>query len=135
MWHDLVLNVLFFFSSISYQVIAISNAIVINTKANKIYFLFYRLHFFIKNCWISFCFFYNFITLNHWFINNNWKIFTIFATTYSRIPNIIFFAQILFFPIFTLTSTYIAIPLLLWITFLTIIPLFSFVWYMFCKNL
>ena len=43
------------------------------------------------------------------------EIFTIFATTCSCIPNIIFFTYMMFF---TLAETFIIIPLLIWITVL-----------------
>ena len=57
-------------------------------------FVFHRLLFFIKSCWNRFCFLvvwlYNFITRNQWTIHNTCWIFSIFTTTCSRIPNIIF---------------------------------------------
>ena len=107
------------------------------------HFVFYRLLFFIKDwcqIWykiffgffvvrLSFCVS-NFIPRNHWIINNTCKIFTIFATTYSRIPNVIFFIYMMFFahsPIF------IVILHLIWITFSTIKFTFIFAWYMLCN--
>ena len=57
-------------------------------KYGNFFFLGYFL--FIKVCWNCFCFFYNFITRNHWIIHNIYLILSIFATTWSSIPNIIF---------------------------------------------
>ena len=46
--------------------------------------------FLIKICWNFFSFFCNFITRNYWIVDNTCQIFSVFATTYSRISNIIF---------------------------------------------
>ena len=46
-----------------------------------------------------------FITCNYWIFKNMPYIFTIFATTCCRIPNIYFFASTIFFWVFSLTST------------------------------
>ena len=59
----------------------------------------------------------------HWIIHNICTIFTIFATSCRRTPNIIFFTYIMFF---TLTSTFIIILLLIWITFSSINSIFAF---------
>ena len=55
---------------------------VINKKTNKIYKSF--------GFWNCFCFLYNLIIRNYCIINNTSYVFTIFTTTCSRIPNIIF---------------------------------------------
>ena len=65
-------------------------------------FLLYRLLFSIKTCWNgfywnSFCHPYKLITYNYCIANNTFKTFTIFTSTSTRIPNIIFFAHILLF--------------------------------------
>ena len=73
--------------------------------------------YFIKTCWNSFFFFCNFITRNHWIVNNTFKIFAILVTTCSRIPNVIFFHT---FDVFTLASTFIVILLLIQIAFSSI---------------
>ena len=80
--------------------------------------------------WNSFCFFYDLITRNHWIVNNTSYIFTIFAATCSRIANIIVFAHMMLFQIFTLTSRFI--PLVIWIKFSTTKFKFTFTWYMLC---
>ena len=88
--------------------------------------------FFIKICCNCFCFFsvYNFITRNHSIVNNTCYIFPIFTTSWSRIPNIIFFTDVMFF---ALTSTFIVIPNLIWITLSTIKFTFTFAWYIFVR--
>ena len=63
-------------------------------------------------CWNSICCVYNFITHNHWIFNSTcW----IIATSQLHITG---WFQIFFFLIFTLTSTFIIIPILIWGTFL-----------------
>ena len=47
----------------------------------------------------------------------------------SRIPNIIFFTYLMFY---THPSTFIVIPIFIWIAFFTIKFTFRFAWYMFC---
>ena len=78
LWREMVM---FFFCSIFYQ-------ISVNTSSNC------------NNN--AFCIFvvqlslgvYNFVTGNHWVVQNTCEIFTIVATTCSRIPNIIFFTYV-----------------------------------------
>ena len=64
----------------------------------------------------SFCFFcvYDFITHDHWIMHTTCQIFSIFTTTCTRIPSIIFFRYTTFF---ILTSTFTDVPPLIWITF------------------
>ena len=88
-------------------------------RVKYIFFCFRGYLFFIKIYWNGFCSIYNLITRNHWIASNTSYILTIFATTYSRIPNIIFFAHMMFFQIFTLTLTFIIIPLLIKLHFLS----------------
>ena len=59
---------------------------------------------FISSSWL-----YNFITRNDWIILNTCWIFFIFTNACSRIPNIM--------NLVTLTSTFIVIPPLIWMTF------------------
>ena len=50
----------------------------------------------------TFCFCYNFITHNHWIVNNTSYTFTIFRTSSGTITNIFFFAyKVICFSIFT----------------------------------
>ena len=68
-------------------------------------------------CWYSIHNRYNFITLNHWSINNTFKVLAILTNTCARIATIIFFALAI---TFTFTLTYFIIPFLIWITCCTI---------------
>ena len=68
----------------------------------------------------------NLITRNHWIVNNTCQIFTIFATAYSRISNMIFFTYMMF-P--ALTWTFIVISPYVWIRFSSIKFTFTLSWY------
>ena len=57
------------------------------------------------------------------------KITGIFTSACSKIPNVIFFAHMLFFHIFAPPPTFIVISLLIWITFSTIKFTSTFAWY------
>ena len=59
-------------------------------------------------------------------VDNSSQIFAIFTSSCGRIPNIIFFSQIMFFWIFVLTQSYIT-----WVTFSTVKLMFTVAWYMF----
>ena len=75
---------------------AINNTVIINKKVGKIQIFFFTGYFFfVKICWHCFCW-NSLIPPNYWVINNTWIFFTIFATTFSKIPNIIFFAHMFF---------------------------------------
>ena len=71
------------------------------------YFLFIKIS--CNSFYLFFIWLYNFITCNHWIILNTCWIFSIFTNACSRIPNIM--------NLFTLTSTFIVIPPLIWMTF------------------
>lgn len=73
----------------------------------------------------------NIITRNHCIVNNISNIFTIFIMSWDRIPNITFFAHLMFCLNFRLTQTFIAIPPLIWLTIYTIKLTSRFAWYMF----
>ena len=95
-------------------------------------FKYFFLEWFLLKLFLS-CF--NFITQSHWIASNNPVIFTNFTTTCSRIANIMFFAHmIFFFRISKAIPTFIIIPLLIWVTFLTIKFASTFAWYTSCLN-
>ena len=69
---------------------------------------------------------YNFITFNYWNLIKTFHITKIFwisidlTSTWTKIPNIIFFVYKMFYWIFALTSTLIFISLLIWIIYFNI---------------
>ena len=85
--------------------------------------------FLIKICWDCFCFLFNPITRNDRIVNKICKIFTIFTTKCSRIPNIIFLTYMMFL---TVALTFTIILILIWISLSSIKFAFTFAWYMFC---
>ena len=133
---------MFLFCSIFYRVRVNNNSyntLVINKKVTKIWtFFIYRLPFFAKTSWNGFCsdcFWWNSFfssTLNNWIINNTSYIFIIFPTACNRIPNISFFVHLILFLIFTLTSIFFVVPLLIQVTLSTIKFTFTFAWFVIC---
>ena len=94
-------------------------------------FLLYRLLFFLKTCGISFCHPYKFITYNYCITNDTFDTLIIFRSICTKIPNIIFFAHMIFLSDF-FTPININIPILIWTEFCTFKFGFRFAWYMSC---